>query len=724
MVFLLLASLAKPMSSEDLSYTASSTQEIVIGVDVMRYGTLYWDAIPQPEQEILTTVGTKLVFKYGTAHDIVLVSSENAWMNCDLAGSEEIASTSQGGGARGEPANLDTEVVTEVGEYYFTCSQPGHCQAGLKMKVVVRMGSPPPPHVPPPPQAPPMLPRRLPPPAPLGPPATSASMLPPLVLGLSPAPPLLPPLVPAPAAPPYGLCFDDAAYSDGGWQCTDWTGRECRKLAETVGVAVERLVLSCPNACADAYPTCSPLDLMGPGGPPRTPPPPPPSPPPDLGWCLGYSFGESVASSVAAVLFCATAMVLAGAGLRFIRPRLGTPRFPAKRRRYTGVLVWLVLITIPALLWMIAVGPYVACFLSPAVLVIGILLWLLASLAMGVAALSDPGVISRRAEGPDIDETVRHTKVVNGVEFELKVCTTCGIVRPPRSSHDRKTDRCVLKFDHFCVFIGNTVGHSNYFWFLCFVGLTSLGAIYFVIFSLFHVFHLAGRLEREAGHDTSTAFGKAVGQATLSVVIGIYFAVMGTLVTLLFLLHCYFVSTGQTTYEFMRGAWKRTRNPFSKGAYANWMAVVRDAAVRRSQCDGNPTIETTTEYVGPTLYSSEDWSSDVSPVTSPVSVHVAYNPPVAGNVELLARGRVRSAEFQVHIGDEVVSSTLSEKMLKKSLHNALIDPFLKHMKASAGTMMVDKVIVDGEQADVKLSALSFVKHNDRVVSVHLVRPGD
>ena len=56
---------------------------------------------------------------------------------------------------------------------------------------------------------------------------------------------------------------------------------------------------SCPNACADVVPYCTPSDF---DPPPAGPPPPPPSPPPDLGWCLGYSFSESVADSVASVL--------------------------------------------------------------------------------------------------------------------------------------------------------------------------------------------------------------------------------------------------------------------------------------------------------------------------------------------------------------------------------------------------------------------------------------
>ena len=71
-----------------------------------------------------------------------------------------------------------------------------------------------------------------------------------------------------------------------------------------------------------------------------------------------------------------------------------------------------------------------------------------------------------------------------------------------------------------------------------------------------------------------------------------------------------------------------------------------------------------------------------------------------------------------------MATTLSEKMLKKSLHKALIDPFLKHYKTSGGAVKIDKVMVDGEQADVTQPASSFVKHTDRAVSVQLVLIGD
>ena len=448
-------------------------------------------------------------------------------------------------------------------------------------------------------------------------------------------------------------------------------------------------------------------------------------------WCRPKVADLTAFLTTQVLLLCVLAVLVAYTSLRHARSRRGSPLFPAKKMRYTGVVTWLLLITVPALLWVVAVAPYAVCYSSPVALVIGIALWLLVSFAMSMAALSDPGVIPRSALGSVPADEVCLTRRVNGVELELKFCATCGIVRPPRASHDRKTDRCVHKFDHFCVFIGNSVGRNNYRDFLCFIGLTSLSAVYFFAYCLFHVIHLADRLEHEGGTSSDVAFGKAIGQAILSVVIGMYFAVMGTLVTLLFVLHCYLVSTGQTTSEFMKGSWKKTRNPFDKGLRSNWVDLLCGAdgegttCTRRSKCDIQPRsapelpcagLDTGRvelgEYVGTKIYSPRD---DRGGEDAPASAgYVAETPP----------GRVASAEFLLHLGDKVVSTTLSEKMLKKSLHKALIDPFLKHNKTSGSAMKIDKVMVDGEQADVTRPASSFVKHADRAVSVQLVPMGD
>ena len=46
------------------------------------------------------------------------------------------------------------------------------------------------------------------------------------------------------------------------------------------------------------------------------------------------------------------------------------------------------------------------------------------------------------------------------------VCHSCGVRRPLRSKHCKIQGRCIHKFDHFCPFVGNTVGRDNYKYFI------------------------------------------------------------------------------------------------------------------------------------------------------------------------------------------------------------------------------------------------------------------
>lgn len=47
--------------------------------------------------------------------------------------------------------------------------------------------------------------------------------------------------------------------------------------------------------------------------------------------------------------------------------------------------------------------------------------------------------------------------------------------KPPRSHHCSISRRCVLKMDHYCVWVGNTVGLLNYKHFVLFLGWAFLG---------------------------------------------------------------------------------------------------------------------------------------------------------------------------------------------------------------------------------------------------------
>jgi len=52
-----------------------------------------------------------------------------------------------------------------------------------------------------------------------------------------------------------------------------------------------------------------------------------------------------------------------------------------------------------------------------------------------------------------------------------QLCVTCKIVRPLRAKHCGVTDRCVEVFDHYCPWVGNTIGKGNRHLFLVFLWL-------------------------------------------------------------------------------------------------------------------------------------------------------------------------------------------------------------------------------------------------------------
>ena len=144
-------------------------------------------------------------------------------------------------------------------------------------------------------------------------------------------------------------------------------------------------------------------------------------------WCRA-DFTRTFLTTQVLLLCVLVAVLVAYTNLRHTRLRRGSPLFPAKKMRYTGVATWLLLITVPALLWVVAVAPYAVCYSSPVALVIGVALWLLVSFFMSMAALSDPGVIPRAAPGWSVPaDEVRRIQLINGVEFEFKFCTTCTL---------------------------------------------------------------------------------------------------------------------------------------------------------------------------------------------------------------------------------------------------------------------------------------------------------
>eukprot|EP00545_Synedropsis_sp_CCMP1620_P013942 CAMPEP_0119006392 /NCGR_PEP_ID=MMETSP1176-20130426/2270_1 /TAXON_ID=265551 /ORGANISM="Synedropsis recta cf, Strain CCMP1620" /LENGTH=322 /DNA_ID=CAMNT_0006958301 /DNA_START=231 /DNA_END=1199 /DNA_ORIENTATION=- len=65
----------------------------------------------------------------------------------------------------------------------------------------------------------------------------------------------------------------------------------------------------------------------------------------------------------------------------------------------------------------------------------------------------------------------------------IRRCAKCNDnFKPPRAHHDSVTGRCIVKFDHYCPWVGNAVGALNHKFFVLFIGYTLCTCIMSMIF--------------------------------------------------------------------------------------------------------------------------------------------------------------------------------------------------------------------------------------------------
>ncbi|XP_014210173.1 palmitoyltransferase ZDHHC18 [Copidosoma floridanum] len=223
--------------------------------------------------------------------------------------------------------------------------------------------------------------------------------------------------------------------------------------------------------------------------------------------------------------------------------------------------------------------PFLAENITPAIPIVGGLLFIFVMSALFRTSFSDPGVIPRATpdEAAYIEKQIEvpnngnsptyrpppRTKevLVRGQPVKLKYCFTCKIFRPPRASHCSLCDNCVERFDHHCPWVGNCVGRRNYRYFYAFIVSLAFLCVFIFACSVTHLIMLTG---------DNKLFVEAVKSSPGSVVVGLvcFFSVWSILGLAGF--HTYLTTSNQTTNEDIKGSFTSKRgqesfNPYSHG---------------------------------------------------------------------------------------------------------------------------------------------------------------
>ncbi|EPQ11849.1 Putative palmitoyltransferase ZDHHC14, partial [Myotis brandtii] len=226
--------------------------------------------------------------------------------------------------------------------------------------------------------------------------------------------------------------------------------------------------------------------------------------------------------------------------------------------------------------------PYLAVKITPAIPVVGGILFFFVMGTLLRTSFSDPGVLPRATpdEAADLERQIDiangsssggyrsppRTKevIINGQTVKLKYCFTCKIFRPPRASHCSLCDNCVERFDHHCPWVGNCVGKRNYRFFYMFILSLSFLTVFIFAFVITHVILRS----QQTGFLNAIKDIPVLDSVTVLEAVVCFFSVWSIVGLLGF--HTYLISSNQTTNEDIKGSWSNKRgkenyNPYSYG---------------------------------------------------------------------------------------------------------------------------------------------------------------
>lgn len=182
-------------------------------------------------------------------------------------------------------------------------------------------------------------------------------------------------------------------------------------------------------------------------------------------------------------------------------------------------------------------------------------LWVLAATNYARCALTDNSPAANPPLPPVSDDVIE----------EHPACAKCGGVKPVRCHHCSVCDRCCLKMDHHCPFVGNCVGFFNQKFFVNFLLCTSGVCLIAFLSAAPLLVILIGDRTRSVDFFTGVHIG------IHSLVAFSFIASVGSL----FAAHCRYVLDNETTLEAKTDSCCEPSpgNPFNLGHKDNWRLV-------------------------------------------------------------------------------------------------------------------------------------------------------